>query len=108
MSDTLTRLLRALQEPPRPPAAEPERTAAVNADAGGFCAGALVPVKRVLRDPSTPAASPEKIWTEVARETRMERVTASDGSGAWVDVERAVRVSFRDGAGRRMSLVFTR
>jgi hypothetical protein len=61
----------------------------------------LAPAIRKRRDPRIEDGA-DGVWTELSRETEVVRITASDGSGAWVDVERPTRLVFRDGDGRRL------
>ncbi|GEO80435.1 hypothetical protein [Pararhodospirillum oryzae] len=105
MSDTLTRAVRAAQETPRASAAEVAATGTVNPDKGDTCARALVPPQRSLRLPRPRVPAAEAVWTEVARESDVVRVEASDGSGAWIDIARARRLTFRAENGQRMVLI---
>jgi hypothetical protein len=104
MTNALTRAVRALRDQPRFGGARPAPTAQVNGDTPVVCAGALAPTSRVWGEPTLDRGE-DTVWTELSRETEVVRITASDGSGAWLDVERPTRMVFRDGDGRRLVLV---
>ncbi|WP_413207693.1 hypothetical protein [Rhodospirillum sp. A1_3_36] len=101
MTNALTRAVRALRDQPRLVGEWPAPTAQINPDPPVVCAGSLTPSVRKRTDPGLDAGA-DVVWTELSRVTEVVRVTATDGSGAWVDVERPTRLVFRDGDGRRL------
>ncbi|MCF8481981.1 MAG: hypothetical protein K9H25_16270 [Rhodospirillum sp.] len=103
-TSALTRAIRALRDQPRTTGATPAPTAQVNPDPPVVCAGALTPSVRKRSDPGLDAGA-DVVWTELSRETALVRITATDGSGAWVEVERPTRLVFRDGDGRRLVMI---
>ncbi len=104
-SETLIRFVRLTQNRDRPAAADPPRTGGENAARAQTCARSFLPATTPVlpTPPRSPGESIER-WTEVTRDVEVVRVEASDGSGAWVDVEQATRLLLRDPAGRLMEL----